>query len=238
MPLMIFQITGTANIVGSVLLDGFQDPGQNIIPPFYLAGVPYLFDAGWTTSAPSEVVTTALSINNGGVVNTGFTLPNYSGHSVPYTSGRGLDMGFVPDGKAVYLTPLFVALGLWQVVFPVAGTYTLTLAGVGQAQVTVIGTAPVITTPTITVLHPNPLNRQPSKLLLLTFSGTYPTGGLDLLPQQIGLAGILFADLSDDATYRYTWNGTTNKMQAWTSSGEASGTVSLSTQGLFFGGIG
>lgn len=225
------------SLVASVLLDGNQDPGQNIIPSSYLAGVPYLFDAGWATDTTAGVVvSTSLSINNSGVVNTGFTLPNYSGHSVPYSTGRGLDMGFVPDGKQVWLTPQFVALGLWQVQFPTSGTYTLTLAGVGSAMATITGTAPTVTSPTITVLHERPLNRQPSKLLQLSFTGTYPSGGLDLIPAQIGLTGVLFADLADNATYRFTWSGT--KLQAWTSAGEASGTVTISTTALFFGSIG
>ena len=70
----------------------------------------------------------------------------------------------------------------------------------------------------------------------MTFSGTYPPGGLDLLPDQIGLRGILFADLNDDPTYRYTWSA--NKLRAWTGSGEATGTVRLATVGLFFGMVG
>lgn len=224
------------SLLGSVLLDGFQDPGQNIVPSAYLAGVPYLLDTAWGTDT-TGVFSTTLSINSSGVVNTGYSR-NYSGHSVPYSGRRGLDMGFAPDAKQVYLTPIFAALAMWQVVFPSAGTYTLTLSGVGTATATIIGTAPVITSPTIHVQHPAPLNRQPSKLLLLTFTGTYPAGGLDLLPSQIGLSGILFADLSDSGTYRFTWNSSTNKLQAWTSSGEASGTVALSTSGLFFGSIG
>lgn len=222
------------SLVASVLLSGFEDPGQNIVPASYLAGVPYVFDAGWTTDAASQVVSTTLSINNGGTVNTGYTR-QYSGHSVPYSTGRGLDMGWVPDGKAVYLTPFFVALGFWQVVFPTSGSYTLTLAGVGTASVTVIGTAPVITTPTIRVLHPAPLDRQPSKLLQLDFTGTYPSGGLDLTEGQIGLVGVLFAECADNATYRFTWSA--SKLRAWTSAGEASGSVVLSTQLLAFGMI-
>lgn len=145
-------------------------------------------------------------------------------------------MGWSPNGKAVYLTPQQAALGLWRILFPSAGNYNIALAGLGTFTITASGVAPVVTSPTVTVLHSAPLNRQPSKLLRLTYSGSYPAGGLDLTAAQIGLKGILFADLNDDATFRYTWNE--GKLRAWTGSGEAAGTVDLATTCLFFGLVG
>jgi len=223
------------SILASSLLFGGDDPASAVAVSSPLAGIAYHLDVawGWAGSDPPGVITTSLNCP-GATIDTAYG-PPIRGHGVA-TGRPGVDLGWSPNGKAVYLTSTQCALGLWRLTFPSAGNYALTLSGLGTIGVTAIGSAPVITSPTIAVLHPSPLDRQPSKLLQLTFSGTYPTGGLDLTPDQIGLHGILFADLNDDATYRYTWSG--NRLRAWTGSGEASGTVSLSTVGLFFGMIG
>jgi len=222
-------------LLASALLFGGDDPASAVTVASPLAGIAYNLDVawGWLSSEAPGVITTSLTCP-GATIDTAYG-PAIRGHGVAI-SRPGVDLGWSPNGKAVYLTPTQCALGLWRLTFPSAGNYTLTLSGLGTIGVTATGSAPVITSPTIAVLHPSPLDRQPSKLLRLTFSGAYPSGGLDLIPDQIGLRGILFSDLNDDATYRYTWSG--NKLRAWTGSGEASGIVSLSTIGLFFGMVG
>jgi hypothetical protein len=221
------------SILASALLFGGDDPASAVVVASPLAGVPYNLDVAWGIGSAdaAQVLTTTLSCP-GAAIDTAYG-PAIRGHGVGYSGRRGVDMGWSPDGEAVYLSPVDAALGLWRLTFPTAGAYTVTLSGLGTLGFTAIGTAPVITSPSIAVLHPAPLNRQPSKLLRLTFSGTYPAGGLDLVEAQIGLRGVLFGDLADDAVYRYTWSG--GKLRAWTSAGEASGTVSLSTTGLFLG---
>lgn len=223
-------------LLASALLDGYADPSYALTIASPLAGVPYTFDAafGLTTGDAAQVAQTALSCS-GAVIDTSYSMTNYAGHGVNYSGRRGLDMGWAPDNYPVYLMDQFAALGLWRITFPTSGTYSLVLAGVGSVSVTVIGSAPVITSPKIVVLHPNPLDRQPSKLLRLTFTGTYPAGGLDLIESQIGLKGIIAANLEDNATYRFTWSAASGKLQAWTSSGEASGSVTLDTKSLFVG---
>jgi hypothetical protein len=224
------------SILASALLFGADDPASAVAVASPLAGVPYNLDVafGIGIADASQVLTTVLSCP-GAAIDTSYG-PAIRGHGVGYSGRRGVDLGWSPNGKAVYLSARDVALGLWRLTFPTAGAYTVTLSGLGTLSFTAIGTAPVVTSPSIAVLHAAPLNRQPSKLLRLTFSGTYPAGGLDLIEAQIGLRGVLFGDLADDATYRYTWNG--GKLRAWTGNGEASGTVSLSTIGLFLGMVG
>ncbi len=223
------------HVLASALLAGGDDPASAVVVASPLAGAPYNLDIAWgvgSSDPPAVLMTTLTCV--GAILDTAFG-PAIRGHGVA-VSRPGVDLGWSPNGKAVYLTPQQAALGLWRLTFPVAGTYTVSLSGMGTISIAAIGTAPVITLPTIAVLHPAPLDRQPSKLLRLTFQGTYPPGGLDLREDQIGLRGILFADLNDDATYRYTWSR--DKLRAWTGSGEASGTVSLATVGLFFGVVG
>ena len=224
------------SILASALLDGGSDPASAVTVASPLSGVWYNLDVayGIGSADPASAQSTTLSCP-GATIDTTYG-PAVRGHGVGYSGRRAVDMGWSPNGKQVYLTSLDVALGLWRLQFPAAATYTVTLSGFGTISVTAIGTAPVITSPTVAVLHPSPLNRQPSKLLKLTFTGTYPAGGLDLSPSQIGLGGVFFADCNDDATYRYTWSA--SKLRAWTSAGEASGSVTLSTVGLFFGMVG
>ncbi|MCW3097969.1 MAG: hypothetical protein JWL77_3587 [Chthonomonadaceae bacterium] len=225
----------SSSILASALLSGGDDPASAVVVTSPLAGVPYNLDIAWGVAGgdPPAVISTMLTCP-GAAIDTAYG-PAIRGHGVP-VSRPGVDLGWSPSGKSVYLTPSQAALGLWRLTFPTAGTYTVTLSGLGTLGFTVVGSAPVVTSPMVMVLHPSPLNRQPSKLLQLTYQGTYPTGGLDLPADRIGLRGILFADLNDDATYRYTWSG--GKLRAWTGSGEASGTVSLATVGLFFGMVG
>ena len=194
------------SILASALLAGGDDPASAVVVSSPLAGILYNIDIAWgvATTDPPAVLSTTLTCP-GATIDTAYG-PPIRGHGVSINR-PGVDLGWSPNGKAVYLTGQQAALGLWRIIFPVAGSYTLTLSGLGTIDVTAIGSAPVNTSPTIAVLHPAPLNRQPSKLLRLAFSGTYPAGGLDLSSAQIGLAGILFADLNDDATYRYTWSG-------------------------------
>jgi hypothetical protein len=209
------------SILSSALLFGGDDPASAVVVASPLAGVPYNLDVAWGIGIAdaAQVLTTTLSCP-GAVIDTTYG-PAIRGQGVGYSGRRGVDLGWSPNGKAVYLTSVDAALGLWRLTFPTAGAYTVTLSGLGTLSFTAIGTAPVVTSPSISILHPAPLNRQPSKLLRLTFTGTYPVGGLDL---------------AEDATYRYTWSG--GRLRAWTSAGEASGTVSLSTVGLFFGMVG
>lgn len=223
------------SILAWALLAGGDDPANAVAVTAPRAGVPYNLDVAWGpagSDAPT-VITTALTCP-GAMIDTAYG-PPVRGHGVAIAR-PGVDMGWSPNGKAVYLTGRQAALGLWRITFPTSGTYMVALSGLGTIGVTVSGSAPVTTSPVVTVLHPAPLDRQPSKLLRLTFSGTYPAGGLDLTEAQIGLTGILFADLNDDATYRYTWAD--GKLRAWTGSAEASGTVDLATTGLFFGMVG
>ncbi len=223
-------------ILASALLSGGDDPASAVAVVSPQAGLWVNLDVAWgvgSSDAPT-VLSTILSCP-GAVIDAAYG-PAIRGHGVGLSRRRGLDLGWTPNGKAAYLTAQDAALGIWRLQFPTAGSYTVNLSGLGTIAVTAIGAAPVVTSPTIMVLHAVPLNRQPSKLLQLTFAGTYPLGGLDLLSDQIGLRGVLFADLNDDTTYRYTWSG--NKLRAWTASGEATGTVSLTTVGLFLGMVG
>jgi hypothetical protein len=224
------------SILASALLPGGDDPAFSAVVAAPVANVWYNLDLVWgagSLDAPAVVATTLSCA--GAAIDTGYG-PAVRGHGVPYTGRRGVDLGWSPNGKPVYLTALDAALGLWRIQFPVAGSYTVTLSGFGTLFFTVASGPPAATAPVLSILHTSPLNRQPSKLLKLTFSGIYPPGGLDLSPDRIGLRGVLFADLNDDATYRYTWSG--DKLRAWTGNGEVSGTVNLSTIGLFFGMVG
>ena len=223
-------------LLGSALFPGGDDPAGAVTVGAPVANVWYDLDVVWgvgSGEAPA-VVSTALSCARA-TIDTGYG-PAVRGHGVSSTGRRGVDLGWSPNGKQVFLTGRDAALGLWRILFPSAGSYTVTLSGFGSLAYTVASGPPASTSPVVAVLHPAPLNRQPSKLLKLTFSGSYPAGGLDLLPDQIGLRGVLFADLNDDASYRYTWSG--NRLRAWTGSGEAAGAVSLATVGLFFGTVG
>jgi len=223
-------------ILASVWLAGGDDPASAVALAAPQAGVWVSLDVAWgvgSADAPAVLATTLTCV--GAIIDTTYG-PAIRGHGVGVSGRRGLDLGWTPNGKAAYLTARDAALGLWRLQFPTAGTYSVGLAGLGTLSITAVGLAPVLTSPTVTVLHPSPLDRQPSKLLLLTFQGTYPAGGLDLVADQIGLRGILFADLNDDPAYRCTWSG--DKLRAWTGSGEAAGTVSISTIGLFFGMVG
>jgi len=224
------------SILASALLPGGDDPANGVVVTSPLANTWYDLDIAWGIGGADvpAVVSSTLSCP-GATIDTAYA-PAIRGHGVGFFGRGGIDLGWTPNGKQVYLTNLQCALGLWRILFPSAGAYTVTLSGFGTIGITAASGPPVSTSPVAVVLHQSPLNRQPSKLLKLTFSGTYPSGGLDLLPSQIGLTGVLFADLNDDATYRYTWAA--GKLRAWTSSGEASGTVTLSTTGLFFGMVG
>ena len=224
------------NILASALFAGGDDPASAVPVVTPLAGLWYNLDAAWgvgPSDAPA-VVSTTLSCP-GATLDTGYG-PAVRGPGAAFSGRVGIDLGWSPNGKQVYLTPLQAALGLWRIRFPTPGSYLVTLSGFGTTGFTAASGPPASTSPAVIVLHPAPLNRQPSKLLKLTYSGTYPAGGLNLLPSQIGLTGILFADLNDDAVYRYTWSG--SKLRAWTAAGEATGAVSLSTTGLFFGMVG
>lgn len=224
------------SILASALLAGGDDPASAVALVSAQAGLWVNLDVAWGVgSADAPAVLTTTLTCPGARIDTNYG-PAIPGHGVGSSGRRGLDLGWTPNGKAAYLTVRDAALGLWRIQFPTAGSYTVRLSGLGTIPITAIGAAPVLTSPAVSVLHPAPLDRQPSKLLQLTFAGTYPVGGLDLLSDQIGLRGVLFADLNDDATYRYTWSG--DKLRAWTSAGEATGTVSLTTVGLFFGMVG
>ena len=224
------------SILASVLLAGGDDPASAVALVSPQAGLWVNLDVAWGVgSADAPAVLSTMLTCPGARIDTAYG-PAIRGHGVGANGRRGLDLGWTPNGKTVYLTARDAALGLWRMQFPLAGSYTVSLSGLGTIAVTAIGMAPVLTSPSVVVLHPNPLNRQPSKLLQLTFAGVYPVGGLDLVSDQIGLRGVLFADLNDDATYRYTWSG--DRLRAWTASGEATGTVSLATVGLFFGMVG
>lgn len=223
-------------LLGSALFPGGEDPAAAVMVTSPVANVWYNLDLVWGIGSgdAAAVVSTALSCA-GATIDTGYG-PAVRGHGVSDTGRRGVDLGWSPNGKQVFLTARDAALGLWRIRFPSAGSYSVALSSFGTIAYTVASGPPASTSPRIGVLHSAPLNRQPSKLLTLTFSGAYPPGGLDLLPDQIGLRGILFADLNDDASYRYTWSG--NKLRAWTGSGEAAGVVSIATVGLFFGTVG
>ena len=223
-------------ILASSLLSGGDDPASAVTVTSPTAGVWYNLDIayGIGSADAAAVYSTALSCP-GATVDTTYG-PAFRGHGVPFIGRRSIDMGWSPNGKQVYLTALDAALGLWRIRFPTPGAYSATLSGLGTIGFDVASGSPLSPSPVVSVLHASPLNRQPSKLLQLTYNGVYPAGGLDLPAERIGLRGILFADLNDDATYRYTWSG--DKLRAWTGSGEATGTVGLSTVGLFFGLIG
>lgn len=222
-------------ILGSAWLPGGDDPASAVALLSPQAGAWVNLDLAWGVGSADPPTVLATTLTCAGATIDAAYGPAIRGHGV-VSGRRGLDLGWTPNGKAAYLTAQDAALGLWRLRFPAAGTYTVALSGLGTLSVAVLGSAPLVTAPTVAVLHPSPLDRQPSKLLQLTFEGTYPSGGLDLPADRIGLRGVLFADLNDDATYRYTWSG--DKLRAWTGSGEVSGTVSLATVGLFFGMVG
>jgi hypothetical protein len=223
-------------ILASALLAGGEDPAAAVPVASPQTGVWVHLDIAWGVGEndPAAVLTTTLTCT-GATIDTQYG-PAIRGHGVGGHGRRSLDLGWAPDGKAVFLNAAEAALGIWRMRFPAAGNYTANLAGVGTLAITAIGSAPSTLFPNVQVLHPSPLNRQPSKLLQLTYNGAYPAGGLDLPSGRIGLTGILFADLNDDATYRYTWSD--EKLRAWRGSGEATGVVSLATVGLFLGLIG
>ena len=222
---------GPGILLATALLDDMFSP-----VPLPLAGLWYTLDAafGPPVGGPPGAVSTVLTVS-GAVLDAHYGA-RYAGHMVAVSGRAGIDLAWSPDGKPVYLNSRQCALGFWRVQFPTLGVYTLVFAGMGSQSITVSGVAPTLTFPTITVVHPNPINRQPSKLLQLDFAGTYPAGGLDLPENVIGLYGVLFCAPQDTPLYRFSWMA--GKLRAFSSGVEVSGTVVLSTRALFIGTAG
>lgn len=170
----------------------------------------------------------------GATVDTAYRIP-YRGHGVSAPSGlRGVDTGWNNNGVPVYLRPTECALSFWRMQFPDTTTRTITLSGAGAISVTpVVYSGPNY--PTLLLLQLNPLNRQQSRLYQISWNNTYPAGGFDLPASYIGLNGILFADIQPQPQSGFTFSWAANKLRVWTSSGEASGSINFTTQGLFYG---
>lgn len=218
----------------ALLEDPVKDEAEVVGNP--LAERWYSLDVAWGPDAGSDpqVVTTTLSCA-GATLDATFE-DVYRGHVAGAANRIGVDLGWSPNGTSVYLSDDEQALGYWRIWFPSPGLYTVSLSNIGSFSITVVGTAPAVTSPTITVIHHNPLNRQPSKLLELTFSGTYPSGGLDVNADMCGLASLFWADCTDTAAYRFRWDA--DKLRVYDSNGEVSGAISFTTRGLFIGNAG
>lgn len=218
----------TAIIATTFIKDPINDGALTASP---IAATAYTLDVAWGPSGSAAVSSATLACV-GATIDTSYTHP-YAGHRV--TSGRatGFDLGWTPNGKQVYLTTAQAGLGFWRITFPSTGGYTLDFGALGTVAVTVSSSPPAPTTPTWTVLHPNPMNRQPSKIGTVSFSGTYPSGGIDMTEAQIGLYGVLFADFNPVPPLQFSWAG--EKLHVYNASGEVSGSVTFSTKALFIG---
>jgi len=225
----------SASILDLNLLAEASPVNEGAVVSAPVAGLYYNLDIawGWPHGHAGAALTTALSCA-GATIDTGYGAL-YVGHTVGASGRRLFDMGWTPTG-AVYLLDSECAAGYWRILFPTEGTYTLSLAGIGTQDIVVAGSAPAVTSPTITIIQRNPLNRQPSMLLQLAFNGTYPAGGLDLSEDQIGLYGVLKGTIDDTASYRLRWHA--NKLLVYDGSGEVSGSISFTVKALFIGTAG
>jgi hypothetical protein len=161
-------------------------------------------------------------------------------HLVPLGGLKGYDLGWTPNNIPVFLNTTDAAQGFWRVTFPSAGSYTLSLSGIGTQAVTVAAQPSPPTPPTTSGVYPTvqlldlrPLGTVAARTATLSFNGTYPAAGFDLPGFLFGLEVILFADINDTSTLRF--NASAGKMRVYNSSGEVSGTVTFSTRALIIG---
>lgn len=223
------------SILKSALLGGAADPSwaATISAPVPL--VWYNFDLAWgpaSTDAPAAFET-ALTCA-GATLDSAYSFA-YRAHGVGATGRTGIDQGWHPDAKLVYLSGTECALGLWRIQFPSVGAYTISLANLGTVAVTVAASTG-LNLPSMTLLNRDILNRQPSSLWQISWNGTYPAGGFDLPESQLGIGGILFADILPLPPLQFSWNA--GKLHIYNASGEISGAVSFTTTGLFIGAYG
>lgn len=200
-------------------------------------GVACYLALAWGPGDPGAVTTT-LSIV-GATIDTSF-----SGDITEYgldTAGlRALFLGWHPNGIAHYLNTWECAIGIWKVTFPTAGSYTALLSTIGgSASLTAAVAAVAAPAVTVTPLRQGFLENLIIARVRLSFSGTYPSGGLTLKGGTTGanLPLLLphFGHIYDTALYRFSWDRATEKLQVYDSAGEASGVISFTTEALFQG---
>lgn len=240
-PLVTVQAVGLSVLGSAFIVDPASDLATVATPT---AGQWITLDAAWgQTGVAAQVVTTSLAAP-GASIDTAYSA-RVNGHAAGAAGRIGVEMGWSPDNTPVYLSTREAALGYWRLLFPTAGSYTLTLAG-SSIPVTVIPAVvpdpdPIIpatpTTPQMTRVAINPLNRQASDIWRLQWNAPYPSGGFDLLPAQLGLVGPYFGDVNDTSLYRFAYDPKYYKLHVYASSGEVAtgATLAFDTLGLFIG---
>jgi len=231
-------VPGTdTQLLGMELVD---DLGVPVLAP--TAGVWYNLDVGWSLKPgrPPQNVITSLS-GEGVTFDTlypaGEENPAHPVHVVDTGGRASVDLGWSPDGDAAYLSVFDAAVAFWRVSFPAAGTYTFVLEGIGQRTVEV-GAGVLATVPTIVVIKMNPLNRESSLLAQISFTGVYPSGGLDLPDGTLGRPRYFFGDINAAPPYQFSYTlDDPFKLHVYTISGEVAvgAPLTFTTTALFIG---
>jgi len=229
-------MSDSLQILSIALVD---EEGMSVSAP--VASVWYNVDAGWCLlpALPAQTVSVSLFCA-GAMFDALYSDPSLS-HTLSTGGRTSIDAGWSPDDVPVYLSPWDAALGFWRVQFPAAGTFTFVLTDnsdaseIGEAAFVVAAAPPSPTLPHVEVLKVNPLNRQISMLIRLSFSGTYPNGGLDLPGTYIGRESYLFADINVAPPYQFSWEA--GKLKVYDALGElaADASVTFSTTAIFIG---
>ena len=149
----------------------------------------------------------------------------------------GFNLGWSPDGVQAWLDSRTAAYGIWQVTFPTATTYTITLGVAGQQQITAVSApgAPVLAT--LTLLKTKLLGNLATRVFGVAFNGNYPAGGFPVRGSDLGLGTPFFAHINDTAAYRFVFDVPNGAIRVYGNAGEVATNAALvfNTTGLFHG---
>jgi len=203
------------------------------------AGVWYTLDAAWALPAGDQAHTVRMTLalsSMGLEIDEAFRAPR---HHLLAIGGRApVEMGWCRSAEVVYLSAWEAALGFFRVRFRESGAFTWVLPGLAPRTYIVGTPSPALTPPQLSRLSGSPLAPHPAVVVSLSFSGTYPAGGLDFGPTIHGVGVPRFIDVADTPQFRFVPDIPGQKLRVFNAgSAEASGSISFSTQALIFGEV-
>lgn len=191
------------------------------------AGRVYYLEATWKrgTAGTFQTVLTCA----GATLFSGFSLSDTSTLTDAAGNLRTM-LGWSPEVDC-YFESYECATGFWKIVFPTAGSYSVVLSGLG----TIPAEVDAETTETyVTVRRLASPSGSPGLVgCEVSYSGTYPSGGLTLTSGMCGVAYLQNLSIEDTSLYQFAYSPTTKRLTVYLrAGGEASGTINFTAQGM------